>query len=195
MKRSEVWWLNFDQSIVKLLNPSQRTVILLIIVNLLGYSDVSGSSVSPTPGAYTDPFAYCTSVDTFDAPDVRYTGPEVAVIIAEGLRKAFNTHDTPLEVYMRGTFWRCMNGKVYACNVGANLPCEAKANTNRTPTQSENDFSQQNPDAHVIPMVVTGRETVYEWRCNNGMPEIVRQFTKPDARGFLSNIWCEIHPN
>ncbi|MER3445858.1 MAG: hypothetical protein C4291_03035 [Candidatus Dadabacteria bacterium] len=44
-------------------------------------------------------------------------------------------------------------------------------------------------------MVVTGHETVYEWRCNNGMPEIVRESTQPDARGFLSNIWYEISPN
>ncbi len=179
---------------MKLSNLSQCTFILLIIVNLLGYSNVSGSSVSPTPATYTDPFPYCTAVDTVDAPDERYTGPNVPKIIAEGLRKTFNTPDTPLEVYMRGTFWRCMNGKVYACNVGANLPCEANANTNRAPTQSENDFCQQHPDADVIPTVVTGRETVYEWRCNNGVPEIVRQFVQPDARGFLPNIWYEISP-
>jgi hypothetical protein len=176
-------------------NLSQRTLISLIIVSILDCSNTSESSVSPTPATHTDPFAYCTSVDTIDAPDASYTGPEVAVIIAEGLRKAFNTPDTPLVVYMTGTSWRCMNGKVYACNMGANLPCEAKANTHRTPTQSENDFCQQNPDADVISMVVTGRDTVYEWRCNNGVPEIVRQFVQPDARGFLSNIWYEIHPN
>jgi hypothetical protein len=121
--------------------------------------------------------------------------PKVPEVIAEGLRKAFNTPDTPLDVYMRGTFWRCMNGKVYACTVGANLPCEAKADTNRTPTQAEKDFCQQNPNADNIPMYVTGRETVYEWRCENGKPEIVRQFAQPDARGFLSNIWYEISPN
>jgi hypothetical protein len=164
-------------------------------VSFLDCSNVSGSSVSPTPATYTDPFAYCAAVDTIDAPDARYTGPKVPEIIAERLRKVFNTPDTPLEVYTRNTFWRCMNGKVYACTVGANLPCEAKANINRIPTQAEKDFCQQNPDADFIPMVVTGRETVYEWICRNGKPVIVRQFSQPDARGFLSNIWHEIHPN
>lgn len=181
--------------VCELLNISQFTVISLVIVSLLGCTNVSESSVSPTPATYTDPFAYCEAVNTIDSPDARYTGPKVPETIAEGLRKVFNTPDTPIEIYMRGTFWRCMNGKVYACTVGANLPCEAKANTNRKPTQSENDFCRQNPNADVIPMVVTGRETVYEWRCNNGVPEIVRQFTQPDARGFLSNIWYEINPN
>jgi hypothetical protein len=186
--------LNNLEIIVKLLNLPQCTVILLIIVSLLDFSNVSGSSVSPTPATYTNPFTYCAAADTIDAPDARYTGPKVPEIIAEGLRKAFNTPDTPLDVYISGSFWRCMNGKVYACTVGANLPCEAKADINRTATQAERDFCRQNPGADTIPMVVTGRETVYEWRCNNGMPEIVRQFTKPDTRGFLSNIWYEISP-
>jgi hypothetical protein len=43
-------------------------------------------------------------------------------------------------------------------------------------------------------MVVTGHDTVYEWRCNNDQPEIVRQFGEADERGFVSNIWYEIAP-
>jgi len=97
-------------------------------------------------------------------------------------------------VLINGSCWRCMNGSVYGCFVGANLPCQAKADTSRTPTQEEKDFCAQNPNADVIPMVVTGRETVYEWRCTNGVPEITRQFDQPDARGFLSRIWYEISP-
>ena len=54
------------------------------------------------------------------------------------------------------------------------------------------EFCREHPDSDVIPMVVTGRETVYEWRCASGAPVIVRQVTTPDARGFLSNIWYEI---
>lgn len=110
---------NLQRVVVKPLNLSQYTIVLLIIVSLLGCSNASGSSVSPTLATYTDPFAYCAAVNTIDAPDALYTGPKVPEIIAEGLRKAFNTPDTPLEIYMRGTFWRCMNGKVYACTVGA----------------------------------------------------------------------------
>lgn len=180
---------------MKLLNLLRCTAMLPILANLFGCSTMPGSSASPTPAAYTDPFAYCAAVGTLDAPDARYTGPEVPETIARGLQNALNAPDTPLDVLVNGSFWRCMNGKVYACFVGANLPCEAKANTDRTPTQAEKDFCQQNPDSDFIPMVVTGRETVYEWRCNNAAPEIVRQLTEPDARGYLSNIWYEISPN
>jgi hypothetical protein len=43
-------------------------------------------------------------------------------------------------------------------------------------------------------MVVTGRATVYEWRCAAAVPVIERQFTVPDSRGYLKHIWHEIPP-
>jgi hypothetical protein len=46
-----------------------------------------------------------------------------------------------------------------------------------------------------ITRVVIGRATVYEWKCTNGVPEIMRQFDQPDARGFLSHIWYAISPD
>jgi hypothetical protein len=41
-------------------------------------------------------------------------------------------------------------------------------------------------------MVVTGRDTVYEWHCSGGMPEIVRQFAEPNERGFIADVWYGI---
>ena len=144
---------------------------------------------------YTDPFQYCAAVGTVDKPDSRYVGPAVPATIAAGLRRAFDAPaDAPLEPFTRGTSWRCMSGKVYACNVGANLPCDAKAEVSKTPSEPIVQYCRQRPDADVVPMVVTGRDTVYEWRCRGGAPVAVRQFTQPDARGYLSNIWYELTP-
>ena len=172
-----------------------RSIVAMVsMIGFWGCTNEIGPDDSQKTKTYNDPFAYCQAVGTIDAPDARYTGPQVPEIIAQGLRNAFNTPNTPLDIYMRGTFWRCMNGKVYACNVGANLPCGSKANTDRTPTEALVDFCEQNANADVIPMYVTGRETAYEWKCTNGAPEIVRQLVQPDERGFLSNIWYEISP-
>lgn len=144
---------------------------------------------------HADPFAYCAALGTVDAPDARYTGRPVPASIAAGLRRAFGAPaDAPIEAFERGTSWRCMHGKVYACNVGANLPCQAKADTRRAPAQAIAEFCRANPAADVVPAVVTGRETVYSWRCVGGAPEIARQVDTPDARGFLSRIWYEISP-
>jgi len=85
-----------------------------------------------------------------------------------------------------------MDGKVYACSVGANLPCTVMANTSREPTDAVVKFCGANREVSAIPMVVTGRATVYAWKCTAGRPAIIRESVKPDKRGFLSNIWYEI---
>jgi hypothetical protein len=156
----------------------------------------------PAPGqtavpaaSYTDPFAYCAAVGDMDGPDARYVGEPVPEEIATALRTASGAApDAPLEMFQQGSAWRCMGGKVYGCFVGANIPCWSNANTDPTPTAAETEFCQAQPNAEIIPAVVTGHETVYEWRCNNGTPEIVRQVFQVDARGYIVDFWYELNP-
>ncbi len=181
--------------------------LLLTIVGLMAGTTEASSQVhntataSPAPGSgpqarFSDPFAYCAAVGTIDAPDARYTGPRVPGMVAQGLKNAFGAPaDAPLEPFLRATVWRCMDGQVYACMVGANLPCQERADVSRTPTQGMADFCQDHPHAEVVPAFVTGRATVYEWTCANGAPAVVRPFAQPDARGCLSNIWYAVCPN
>ncbi|MBN1247369.1 MAG: hypothetical protein JXC32_06905 [Anaerolineae bacterium] len=164
--------------------------LLVTLVSLAGCDGTATPAASSTPTS--DPFAYCAAVGTIDAPDAAYTGPEVPESVAEGLRDALNVPETPLDVLQNGTSWRCMKGEVYACFVGANLPCEAQANTDRTPTVEAEDFCRENPEADVVPAAVTGHETVYTWRCSEGVPEVVEQVFHPDAQGFLSEFWYQI---
>jgi hypothetical protein len=168
--------------------------IALFLVLLLAVAGLVGCGTA-APASYADPFDYCAAVGTIDAPDAAYRGPQVPDSVVQGLQTALNAPDTPLSVLQNGSTWRCMDGAVYACFVGANLPCDAKANTDRTPTQDEIDFCQANPDSDFIPAVVTGRETVYEWRCSGGEPEIVKQVFQPDAQRYLSDIWYKIGSN
>lgn len=142
---------------------------------------------------YTDPFAYCAAVGTVDQPDGRWAGPPVPDAVLEGLIRAADIpSDTSREHLARTTYWRCMGGRVYACFVGANLPCQARADTRRTPSPAMRQYCRANPGAESIPAVVTGRETVYAWRCTGNRPTIVRQVARPDARGFLENIWYRV---
>jgi hypothetical protein len=143
---------------------------------------------------YDDPFAYCAAVGTVDEPDERYTGEELPVVVLEGLREALDATDVDLEVFEIGTVWRCMDNKVYACNVGANLPCLAKADESTEPAQPLIDFCEENPDSDFIPAVVTGRETVYSWACEDGEPVVVEQYTEVDSQGFLDFVWYELAP-
>jgi hypothetical protein len=140
-----------------------------------------------------DPWVYCAEVGTIDAPDERYVGEPVPQAIAEGIRDATGgAADAPLDFFTRGTFWRCVDEDVYACTVGANLPCEAKADTSETPPAAMTEFCQANPDSDFIPAAVTGRETVYEWVCDGEVAVASRQVWQVDGRGFIADIWYRL---
>lgn len=148
-----------------------------------------------TEGQFGDPFAYCAAVGTIDAPDARYTGPALPEAVARGLKAALGPPAETKDEPPPGNWtWRCMDGEVYACTVGANLPCAEKAETRTEPSPAVTDFCRQNPGAEVIPMAVTGRATVFEWRCADASPTIVRQIAQPDVAGFLAHIWYAIAP-
>lgn len=170
-------------------------MLLLTLTLLLAACSRPGESPSTTR-TFTDPFAYCAAVGTIDTPDDRYQGPKVPLAVAQGLRRAFGLPATaPIEPFMRGTYFRCMDGKVYACNVGANLPCLEKADVSRTPSAGMSRYCEANPNVEFIPAYVTGRATVFAWRCSQGKAQVVRQVAKPDARGFLANFWHLIDPS
>ncbi|MDK2980774.1 MAG: hypothetical protein PWQ55_1121 [Chloroflexota bacterium] len=149
------------------------------------------ASCSSAPKTYTDPFAYCAAVGTQDIPDASYTGPAVPDALIDGyLQAAGLTGSTePRDVLRQTTTWRCMDGSVLVCNYGANLPCDAQANTDSIPSQAMNDYCAQNPGSDFIPMSVSGHETIYNWSCDGSTAVAGEAFTQPDAAGFLSNIW------
>jgi putative hemolysin len=144
--------------------------------------------------SYSEPFAYCAAVGTIDAPDARYTGEPVPAGVVLGLiRQGVVTADAPVD-FQNHAVWRCMDGSVWACHFGANLPCQEKADTSQTPTAEMDDFCKNNLNADVIPAAVTGRATVYEWRCTDGKPTVVKQVFTPDAQGFLKDFWYQLTP-
>lgn len=143
---------------------------------------------------FSDPFLYCASTGNIDQPDARYTGEKVPDAVIQGFIKAAGLTGTtePSDMFKKATVWRCMDKKVYACNFGANLPCESKANTNKTPTQAMADFCKANQNADFIPMAVTGHDTVYSWHCVKDAPEVLDQISQVDAAGYIANIWYPI---
>ncbi len=149
------------------------------------------------PVTYNDPFAYCAAVGTIDTPDARYTGPKISEEIINDFKKAagLETSTEPMDMFMKTTIWRCMNKQVYVCNFGANLPCDSKANTSKTPSPTMENYCKANPDAEFIPMSETGHNTIYSWHCVKDSPEVLEQIGQVDAAGFVANIWYPISPN
>ena len=151
---------------------------------------------TPTAASFADPFAYCAAVGTIDKPDARYTGPQMSDALFKGYLKAagLDVNGNFPDAFKQNTIWRCMDKQVFACNFGANLPCDSKADTDTTPTQAMADFCKATPGADFIPMAVTGHATVYSWHCIKDTPAVLDQIDKPDAAGFLTRIWYLIQP-
>lgn len=150
----------------------------------------------PAPQTFTDPFVYCSAVGTVDVPDSRYAGEKIPERLIEGYLMAAGIPENPeySEDYKTMTIWRCMGGKVMVCNFGANLPCEAKANTSKEPTQEMADYCKANSEIDFIPMYLTGHETIYSWRCSQGAPVVLDQIAHVDAAGYLQEIWYPVNP-
>jgi hypothetical protein len=145
---------------------------------------------------FSDPFAYCTAVGQIDAPDARYTGPLISDALFQDYLKSAGLDpngDYP-DIFKQMTIWRCMDKKVYACNFGANIPCDSKANTDQTPTQAMIDYCLEFPDDDFIPMSVTGHAVIYSWHCVKDTPEILEQIDTVDAAGYQSRFWQLVEP-
>ncbi len=147
---------------------------------------------APAESQYDDPFAYCAAVGTVDAPDARYNGPEMPDSVVQGLiQQGVVSADAPPD-FQKTAVWRCMDGQVWACHFGANLPCLEQADRSEEPTEAMKEFCEANPTADGIPAAVTGRATVYQWTCNAGKPEVVRQVFHADPQGYLAEFWYEL---
>jgi hypothetical protein len=176
--------------------------ILAAILMLCGCSTENKSGSCPVKSAmqkvnggktYNDPFGYCKCAGTIDAPDKRYKGEKIPESMIYIIKKKMGLSDDVTFDYIRETTaWRCMDGKVFICMTGANLPCLEKADMSLIPGEAMNDFCKANPDLDYIPAAVTGRSTVYDWKCSGTKPVIVKQVSTPDKQGYLSDIWFEL---
>ena len=172
-----------------------KYLLLSLPILVLGLFVLSCNQKEEKQGTYTNSFEYCKAAENIDSPNPEYDGPKLPDVIAEKLRKDMGVSDTmPEDMFNDGTSWRCMDGKVYACNVGANLPCQGRANVSKEPNDGMLNYCGENPDAEFIPMFATGHTTVYEWKCDNGTPEIVKQIAETDKAGYIKDIWHEITP-
>jgi hypothetical protein len=174
----------------------------VLVITLAGCVMPDGQVIGVAPAAitpvaiYDDPFAYCAAVGAVDEPTESFGAPagELPEVVALGLRAAFGTDDAPLEMFQRNAAWRCMDGKVYACAIGANIPCWSKADSSTTPSEAMEAYCQEYPESEFLPAVVTGRQTIYSWRCTDGKAVIHQQQTEVDARGYPTIFWHEISP-
>lgn len=113
--------------------------------------------------------------------------PIPAALVPAARRLFSFSADTPGGYVRKSTTFRCMEGKVWLCNYGANLVCE-KADARRTSAGAA-DYCKENPGTDVVPMAATGHDTIYEWTCAGNKAVISKQIETVDPRGFMAGNW------
>lgn len=86
--------------------------------------------------------------------------------------------------------YRCMDGKVMVCFLGANLPC-SKINTAKD-NPGVKAFCTDNPDANSVPAVAAGHDSAYAYKCRGGKAVVDGTIWKLDERGFAEKIWTAL---
>jgi hypothetical protein len=149
-----------------------------LVAAVLALGTLGVVRVSAAPAGSEAPARFCARAGNDDAlrPAPASLGPAI--------RELFHIGG---EYALRTTVWRCAGGKLLLCNLGANLPC-GKADT-RTELPGTRDWCRDHPNADFIPMVVTGHDTAYAWRCAGGVPKIEGRIGKLDDRGFFAQYW------
>ena len=106
-------------------------------------------------------------------------------------RRAFpDAKEAPDEAELKTASYRCMDGHLMACFVGANLPC-AKIDTSKR-NRGATGYCRRHRNEDIVPMSATGHDALYTFSCVNGEARVKEQTWTLDHRGFASEIWKPI---
>jgi len=166
-------------------HPFCYLTLLLFVVDQSRSLGAGSVAVAPS-----NPFAYCSQIGSIDVPAGGGSPIPLAlrpyVLLAHGPRA--DVGFAP-EWY----FWRCMDGAVYVCDTGANIPCDAKADLAKTNLGAKN-YCRDNLAAAMAPAYATGHRSIYSWRCSSGRAVRGKKLFKVDARGFQTDFWFRVAP-
>jgi len=105
-------------------------------------------------------------------------------------RLSDNQLEAEVAAVEESTVFRCMNGIVFVCNFGANIPCDARPDE-RSTRSDVSEYCISNPNDDPVPMALTGHSTIFHWKCIRGKPIVTYQ-SRIDVRGFNQDIWTPI---
>jgi len=138
------------------------------------------AGISTEPGKFADPFEYCKAVVNVDCSleggecDARYTGPKPPPIVASTLGGA--------------VAWRCMNGKVMGCYLGASGSACEKPGASGKPPAGLIEYCLQNLHEKMLSRAQFGADGP-NWSCVSGKPVYAGTAPKLDRRGYMVESW------
>jgi hypothetical protein len=162
---------------MSLRSQTKRRLALGAILVSLGAALPPCASIA-APTAHRSPRGYCAHVGTDDA----LRTPPAA--LAPAIKRLFDIRGG---FTLRTAYYRCADGAVKVCFVGANLPC-GKANTSKN-LPAVTRWCEMHPDTEHIPLHVTGHASLYSWHCVGAKAATGAPHGALDARGFFAQYW------
>jgi hypothetical protein len=138
--------------------------------------------------AISDPFTYCSRIGNMDEPLGGASPIPAALVPYLGAALGLSARTPPSA---DGYYWRCMDGAVYVCVVGANLPCQQKANRSKRNAGADS-FCRDHRDAASVPAYASGHDTIFDWSCAAGLAVRGAATAKLDSRGYRIDIWHRV---
>jgi hypothetical protein len=133
-------------------------------------------------------FQHCSSVR--DDDELRGYDPSLREVTIEAFRKLAPNVKAETDGFEAQAQYRCMDGKVMVCFVGANLPC---AKINRSEDNSgANAACIGASDGATVPAAAAGHDSAYAFICRGGRAVVDHQTWKLDKRGFAQAIWTAV---
>lgn len=86
---------------------------------------------------------------------------------------------------------RCMNGKLYACQIKDGTNCLEQIDLSAVPNQVMTRICEEVKDG-ILTDAAVPRNTAFAWGCQNGEPVIISQIREADAAGYDRTAWFEI---
>jgi hypothetical protein len=158
--------------------PEKMVRYFKLLVAALLFGVASGTSYAQPD----DPFRHCQRVVTDDSPGA------VPASLLPAFARAFNMSLAAVRELGSSHFrYRCYQGTVMGCSLGANLNC-GKAATERR-NKGADAWCRENPNDQGVPAVATGHATVYEWHCVGTRAVPGRRVSPVDDRGFETMNW------
>jgi hypothetical protein len=155
---------------------TRRLAFAAIVISLGAVLPPCGGIAAPA--ARESPVAYCARVGTDDT----LRAPPAA--LASAIKRLFDIRG---RLALRAAYYRCADGAVKVCFVGANLPC-GKANTSKNPPAVAR-WCEMHPDTELIPLYVTGHDSLYSWHCLGAKAATGAPHGALDAQGFFEDYW------
>jgi hypothetical protein len=91
---------------------------------------------------------------------------------------------------MPNTVWRCMNGSVYICEMGATGEGCIKTGHSTAPHKGIIAWCRQNPNSDFVPSAYMAGSPA-SWRCQGTRPVII-ETEGVDEGGYLKQFWQKV---